>query len=99
MEFTGSGARGGQPGTGGPRPADASATPFASASETRPAMSFFATDPLEGASPEPGGPVLVMPPPPQPTRKQLWLQRTWRVVFVLFCLEIGIILTALPWTR
>jgi hypothetical protein len=62
-------------------------------------MSFFATDLREGAGSEPGGPVLVMPPPPKPTRKQLWLQRTWLVVFVLFCLEIGIILTALPWTR
>ena len=30
---------------------------------------------------------------------ELWLQRIWLVVFVLFCLEVGIILTALPWTR
>jgi hypothetical protein len=27
------------------------------------------------------------------------VQRIWLVVFVLFCLEVGIILTALPWTR
>ena len=40
-----------------------------------------------------------MPPPPAPKRRQLWLQRIWLVVFVLFCLEVGIVLTALPWTR
>ena len=25
--------------------------------------------------------------------------RVWLVVFVLFCLEVGILLTVLPWTR
>jgi len=52
--------------------------------------------------PEPigGGPVLVMPPPPsRPSRGQVWMQRIWLAVFVLFCLEVGIILTVLPWTR
>ena len=28
-----------------------------------------------------------------------WVRRVWLVVFVLFCLEVGIILIALPWTR
>ena len=27
------------------------------------------------------------------------MKRLWLVVFVLFCLEVGIILTVLPWTR
>ena len=45
------------------------------------------------------GPVLVMPPAKQPKRPHVWLQRVWLVVFVLFCLEVGIILTVLPWTR
>src|ERR1035441_1280340 len=40
-----------------------------------------------------------MPPPLPPKKPNLWLQRIWLVVFVLFCLEVGIILTALPWTR
>ena len=42
--------------------------------------------------------MLLMPPPQSPTKPNLWLQRIWLVVFVLFCLEVGIILTALPWT-
>ena len=45
------------------------------------------------------GPVLVMPPAKTPRRPHRWLQRLWLVVFVLFCLEVGIILTVLPWTR
>jgi len=45
------------------------------------------------------GPVLVMPPPERPSRSQLWMHRIWLVVFVLFCLEVGIILIIGPWTR
>ncbi len=40
-----------------------------------------------------------MPPPQPPKRSRLWIQRIWLAVFVLFCLEVGIILTVLPWTR
>ena len=54
----------------------------------------------EPQSSQPGaGPVLVMPPATPPKRPHRWLQRLWLVVFVLFCLEIGILLTVLPWTR
>ena len=53
----------------------------------------------EPQSPQPGaGPVLVMPPATPPKRPHRWLQRVWLVVFVLFCLEVGILLTVLPWT-
>ena len=53
----------------------------------------------EPQSPPPGaGPVLVMPPATPPKRPHRWLQRVWLVVFVLFCLEVGILLTVLPWT-
>jgi hypothetical protein len=45
------------------------------------------------------GPVLVMPPAKKPNRPHRWLHRLWLVVFVLFCLEVGIILTVLPWTK
>lgn len=65
-------------------------------------MSSFVQEPpqdQDGDGLAPNGPVLVMPPPLPPKRPHLWLQRIWLVVFVLFCLEIGIILTALPWTR
>jgi hypothetical protein len=47
----------------------------------------------------PAGPVLVLPPAKKPSRPHRWLQRLWLVVFVLFCLEVGIILTVLPWTK
>jgi len=60
--------------------------------------SYFAE--VSGPSSEPqSGPVLVMLPVKQPKRPHRWLQRIWLVVFVLFCLEVGIILTVLPWTR
>jgi hypothetical protein len=62
-------------------------------------MSNFAEEPLDGNGPDPNGPVLVMRPPHPPKRPHVWIQRIWLVVFVLFCLEVGIILTALPWTR
>lgn len=62
-------------------------------------MSYFAEVPGPENEPPPPGPVLVMPPAKQPNRPRRWLQRLWLVVFVLFCLEVGIILTVLPWTR
>ncbi len=43
--------------------------------------------------------MLVMPPPVRPERRSVWLQRSWLVVKVLFCLEVGIALTMLPWTQ
>jgi len=64
-------------------------------------MNSFADD-RGSTPPQPEGPVLVMPPPQQrqqPKRRSLWVKRLWLIVFVLFCLEVGIILTVLPWTR
>jgi hypothetical protein len=66
-----------------------------------PTITCFAD--ASGQEPQPlqpgAGPVLVMPPSTPPKRPHRWLQRLWLVVFVLFCLEIGILLTVLPWTR
>ena len=62
-------------------------------------MSYFAETPGPGTEMPQSGPVLVMPPVKKPDRPHRWLQRLWLVVFVLFCLEVGIILTVLPWTR
>jgi hypothetical protein len=62
-------------------------------------MSSFADDPQASTRPEADGPILVMPPPQEPKRRSLWVKRLWLIVFVLFCLEIGIMLTVLPWTR
>jgi len=62
-------------------------------------VSHFAAASGDNAGPQSSGPVLVMPPAKGPKRSQRWLQRLWLVVFVLFCLEVGILLTVLPWTR
>lgn len=62
-------------------------------------MTYFSESP-EPSNPAPqSGPVLVMPPAKNPLKPRRWLQRVWLVVFILFCLEVGIILTVLPWTR
>ena len=67
--------------------------------QTRNISSFAQEPPQNGNGLESNSSVLVMPPPQPPKRPHLWMQRIWLVVFVLFCLEVGIILTALPWTR
>jgi hypothetical protein len=62
-------------------------------------MSNFPEAPGPDTATPHAGPVLVMPPAKKPMRPHRWLQRLWLVVFVLFCLEVGIILTVLPWTK
>jgi hypothetical protein len=62
-------------------------------------MSNFPEAPGPDIATPPAGPVLVMHPAKKPMRPHRWLQRLWLVVFVLFCLEVGIILTVLPWTK
>jgi hypothetical protein len=62
-------------------------------------VTYFSEAPGADSETGPGGPVLVMPPAKEPKHPHRWLQRLWLVVFVLFCLEVGIILTVLPWTR
>jgi hypothetical protein len=34
----------------------------------------------------------------RPRRWEIWRRRIFLIIFVLFCLEIGIILTVAPWT-
>lgn len=43
------------------------------------------------------GPVLVAPP--VANRESVWGKRLKLIVFVLFCIELGMLLTVLPWTR
>ena len=62
-------------------------------------ITYFSEAPSPDHASPPTGPVLLMPPVKQPLPPHRWLQRLWLVVFVLFCLEVGIILTVLPWTR
>jgi hypothetical protein len=72
---------------------------FNSSASPRALITYFSEAPSpDNPSPQ-AGPVLVMPPVKQPMRPHRWLQRLWLVVFVLFCLEVGIILTVLPWTK
>jgi hypothetical protein len=37
--------------------------------------------------------------PPQVERENIWARRISVVVLVLFCLELGLVLLVLPWTR
>ena len=43
------------------------------------------------------------PPPPQPVEQNaelpIWLQRAFLVVYVLFCVVLGLLLVELPWTN
>ena len=62
-------------------------------------MSSFGQGPQGGKFPEANGPVLVMSPRRRLSRWEVWRRRIFLIVFVLFCLEIGIILTVAPWTQ
>ena len=61
-------------------------------------MTSFGQGPPDSAGEEPRGPILVLPPQAKPSRWEIWKNRLSLIVFVLFCLEIGIVLTVLPWT-
>ena len=62
-------------------------------------MSAFDQGPQDHNLSQAHGPVLVVPPQqPKPGKWELWRRRIFLIVFVLFCLEIGIILTVAPWT-
>jgi hypothetical protein len=100
MDFTTAGARQGTGAFGVRRQDNPSGTHPVSvlAGYERRIMSSFAGDPQDGA-PRQDGPVLVMPPPQPRKPPSLWLRRLWLAVFVLFCLEVGIILIVLPWSR
>jgi hypothetical protein len=42
-------------------------------------------------------------PAPKPERAAnitpVWVQRVWLIMFVMFCIELGMLLAVLPWTR
>lgn len=61
-------------------------------------MSSFGEAPQNGGRGEGDGPILVIPKRSRPSRWEIWKGRVSLVIFVLFCLEIGIVLTVLPWT-
>jgi hypothetical protein len=39
------------------------------------------------------------PAEPTVSRTSMWLHRLSLVIFVIFCIELGMLLTVLPWTR
>ncbi len=39
------------------------------------------------------------PAPVRVARATVWLHRVFLVIFVMFCIELGMLLVALPWTR
>jgi hypothetical protein len=39
------------------------------------------------------------PAPDNAAEMPVWLQRVFVVVYVLFCIELGLVLIVLPWTR
>jgi len=46
------------------------------------------------------GPVLVHSSAPErPTRAAIWTQRLFLLIFVVFCIELGMLLVVLPWTK
>ena len=44
-------------------------------------------------------PVPYAPPEAKVSRTTIWLHRLSLVIFVIFCIELGMLLTVLPWTR
>jgi hypothetical protein len=44
-------------------------------------------------------PVPSAPPEAEISRTTIWLHRISLVIFVMFCIELGMLLTVLPWTR
>lgn len=53
----------------------------------------------DGLPPVAGKPEPVPPAEPKVTRTTIWLHRLSLVIFVIFCIELGMLLAALPWTR
>jgi hypothetical protein len=59
------------------------------------------------APPDNGRPSLVPPPPrttstatvEEPPRVTVWMHRISLVIYVIFCVEVGMLLAALPWMR
>lgn len=77
--------------------------------EVRPALSADPNVPLEAESlrifdrprteADSHRPVLLAPGSQAQASEPVWAQRLKLVVFVLFCIELGMLLAVLPWTR
>jgi hypothetical protein len=72
------------------------------ASDSREPMRQVSPDanviPAEGMPAE-SKPVPSAPPEAKVSRTSIWLHRLSLVIFVIFCIELGMLLAVLPWTR
>jgi hypothetical protein len=59
----------------------------------------FASGSAEHSSVSHTGPIPEAGPPEPRSRAGLWTQRAFLVIFVVFCIELGMLLTVLPWQR
>jgi hypothetical protein len=55
-------------------------------------------DPLTLIPDNPENPSLPAPPAEKAAELPVWLQRTFLLVYVLFCIELGLLLLVVPWT-
>src|SRR5437899_727624 len=53
----------------------------------------------QASAPENGGPALVESQPVSGSPVEVWVHRSWIVIYVVFCIWIGVVIAALPWTR
>lgn len=53
----------------------------------------------QASAQEDGGPTLVQPTPISSSPVEVWVHRSWIVMYVVFCIWIGVVIAALPWTR
>jgi hypothetical protein len=66
--------------------------------ENVPDSNILGAEPFQ-ATPRPTETAKPEPQPQAATGWQLWLERTSLVVYVVFCVELGMLLAVLPWTR
>jgi len=55
--------------------------------------------PLTQAPDNPVNPPVPSPPVEKAPELPVWLQRSFLVIYVLVCIEIGLVLVVVPWTR
>lgn len=66
----------------------------------QPPMSPGSLNAFSELSPPGQGQVVMLPEPQQEQEPlPIWLQRTFLIIYVLFCIEVGMLLTVLPWNH
>ena len=62
-------------------------------------MAPMSDSPTQTPATENDGPTLVQPSPAPASPVEVWVHRSWIVMYVVFCIWIGIVVASLPWTR